>query len=186
MDKKINRCDWANKDPLLKDYHDNVWGKPIYDDKKLFRMLVLESMQAGLSWLTILKKIDNFDKAFDGFDPDIIVSYDEKKEDELMENQGIIRNRLKIKSVKKNALAYQKIVRDFGSFSDYLWDFVDFKPIINKWDEVSQIPAKSLLSEKISADMKKRGFKFVGPTIIYSFMQAVGMINDHLVTCDFK
>lgn len=186
MDKNINSCDWANKDPLLKSYHDQEWGIPIYDDKKLFRMLVLETMQAGLSWLTILKKIDNFDRAFDSFDPDIIANYDEKKEKELMEDEGIIRNSLKIKSVKKNAIAYQKVVEDFGSFSDYLWGFVDNKPIVNSWESIDQVPSKTDLSQKISRDMKKRGFSFVGPTVIYSFIQAVGMVNDHLISCDFK
>ncbi len=186
MDKNISRCDWANKDPLLKIYHDQEWGRPLYDNKKLFRMLILETMQAGLSWLTILKKMDKFDRAFDGFDPDIIANYDEKKEKELMEDEGIIRNSLKIKSVKKNALAYQKVVENFGSFSDYLWGFVDNKPLVNSWESIDQVPSKTDLSQKISSDMKKRGFSFVGPTVIYSFIQAVGMVNDHLLSCDFR
>lgn len=186
MDTNLKRCKWAENDPEMMDYHDNFWGKPLYDDKKLFRMLVLETMQAGLSWKTILSKMDNFDQAFDGFDPDIIVTYDDKKEDLLMENKGVIRNKLKIRSVKKNALAYKRVVEDFGSFSAYLWGFVDNKPIVNKWSKPSQVPTKTELSEKLSKDMKKRGFSFVGPTTIYSFMQAVGMVNDHLLTCDFR
>ncbi|MDD7305160.1 MAG: DNA-3-methyladenine glycosylase I [Peptoniphilaceae bacterium] len=186
MDDIIKRCDWAKKDLLLQEYHDKFWGKPVYDDRILFKMLVLETMQAGLSWLTVLKKIDNFDRAFDGFDPLIICNYDDKKEQELMEDKGIIRNRLKIKSVKANAIAFLKIVEEFGSFSKYLWAFVDNKVIENKREKSSDIPVRTELSDKISADMKKRGFKFVGSITIYSYLEAVGLVNDHLLSCDFR
>lgn len=186
MKEEIIRCDRAKDHILLQEYHDSVRGKPLYDDKKLFRMLVLETMQAGLSWLTVLKKLDNFDKAFDGFDPDIIVNYDDKKEAELLKDKGIIRNRLKIKSVKANAQAYKKIQEEFGSFSDYLWKFVDYKPIVNRREDLKEVPSKTDLSDKISKDMKKRGFKFIGSTTIYAFMQAVGLVNDHLLSCSFR
>lgn len=186
MKEEIIRCGRAKDHILLQEYHDSVRGKPLYDDKKLFRMLVLETMQAGLSWLTVLKKLDNFDKAFDGFDPDIIVNYDDKKEAELLKDKGIIRNRLKIKSVKANAQAYKKIQEEFGSFSDYLWKFVDYKPIVNRREDLKEVPSKTDLSDKISKDMKKRGFKFIGSTTIYSFIQAVGLVNDHLLSCSFR
>lgn len=182
----MKRCDWAMKSLIEQKYHDHQWGKPVYDGKELFRMLILEGMQAGLSWVTILKKMRNLCEAFDNFDPEILVNYDENKEMELMKNEGIIRNRLKIKSVAVNARAYCKVCDEFGSFSAYLWGFVDHKPILNTWKDISEVPAKTELSGRISSDMKKRGFKFVGPTIIYAFMQSVGMVNDHLLDCDFR
>jgi len=185
MDKK-KRCDWADKSLIEQEYHDQKWGKPVYNDRELFKMLILESMQAGLSWSTILKKIHTLNEAYDDFDPDILMNYDDKKEAELMKNEGVIRNLLKIKSVAKNAKAYHKVSEEYGSFSEYLWQFVDRKPIINRWKDISEVPAKTELSDKISADMKKRGFKFVGSTTVYAFMQSVGMVNDHLLDCDFR
>lgn len=185
MENKI-RCDWATKTDIEARYHDNVWGIPEYDDKKLFKMLMLEGMQSGLSWLTILKKMDAICDAFYDFDPNILINFDEEKEFELMKNEGIIRNRLKIKSAKINAQAYFKIVEEFGSFGEYIWAFVDNKPIINNWEKMSDIPSKTELSDKMSKDMKKRGFKFIGSTIIYAFMQATGMVNDHLINCEFR
>ena len=182
----IKRCDWANHSLLEQKYHDEKWGVPIFDDKELFKMLCLEGMQAGLSWSTILQKMDGLCKAFDNFDPDIVVNYDEDKEAELLQNKEIIRNRLKVKSVANNAKAYFKICEEFGSFSDYLWGFVNHTPIINSWESITEVPAKTELSDKISKDLKKRGFKFIGSTIIYAFMQSVGMVNDHLLDCEFR
>lgn len=177
------RCAWVSSDPLYIKYHDEEWGVPIHDDRKLFEFLVLETFQAGLSWITILKKRENFRKAFDNFDPVKISQYDENKIDELMKNEGIIRNRKKIEAIINNAKAFLKIQEEFGSFDKYLWQFVDNKPIINSWADISCIPSKTALSEKISKDMKKRGFKFFGPTICYAHMQAVGMVNDHTTDC---
>lgn len=184
--KQITRCDWAKTNPLEQDYHDTRWGKPVFDDHELFKMLVLEGMQAGLSWVTVLKKMEAFCKAFDNFIPEVVAAYDEHKEEELMQNEGIIRNRLKIKSAAINAKAYLRVCEEFGSFSDFLWSYVDHKPIINSWRSMEEVPAKTELSDKISKDLKKRGFKFVGSTIVYAFMQAVGMVNDHLLDCDFR
>jgi len=186
MEKKIKRCDWANHDKLEQEYHDNKWGIPVFDDKELFKMFCLEGMQAGLSWLTILKKMDALCEAFDDFVPEIVAKYDENKEYELLHNKTIIRNRLKIKSVSINAKAYFKICEEFGSFSNYLWRFVNYKPIINSWKSIDEVPSRTELSDKISKDLKKRGFKFVGPTIVYAFMQSVGMVNDHLLECEFR
>lgn len=186
MYKVIKRCDWALHNQIEQDYHDTKWGIPVYDDKELFKMLILEGMQAGLSWLTVLKKMDAFCEAFDNFDPAIIINYNEKKELELLQNERIIRNRLKIKSVSINAKAYFEICNEFGSFSNYLWGFVDNKPIVNSWKSFNEVPTRTELSDKISKDLKKRGFKFVGTTIIYAFMQAVGIVNDHLIDCDFR
>ncbi|KGG81310.1 DNA-3-methyladenine glycosylase [Caloranaerobacter azorensis H53214] len=177
------RCGWVNDDPIYIKYHDEEWGIPIHDDKKLFEFLVLEIFQAGLSWITILKKRDNFRKAFDNFDPVKISKYDEDKIKELMENKGIIRNRKKIEAVINNAKAFLKIQQEFGSFDKYLWQFVDNKPIVNSWADNSLVPSKTKLSEKISTDMKKRSFIFFGPTICYAYMQAVGMVNDHIIGC---
>ncbi|MDO4711249.1 MAG: DNA-3-methyladenine glycosylase I [Peptostreptococcaceae bacterium] len=186
MEKKIKRCDWANYSLLEQEYHDEKWGIPVFEDKELFKMLCLEGMQAGLSWVTVLKKMGSLCEAYDDFDPEIVVGYDEKKEEELLQNEGIIRNRLKVKSVTINAKAYFKVCEKFGSFRNYLWGFVDHKPIINSWKTVEEVPAKTELSDKISKDLKKRGFKFVGSTIVYAFMQAVGMVNDHLLDCDHR
>lgn len=177
------RCQWAGSDPLYIEYHDKEWGKPIFDDRLLFEFLILEGMQAGLSWSTILKKRDNFRIAFNNFEAEIIVRYDQTKVKELLENSGIIRNRLKIESAIQNAKSFLEIQNEAGSFSHYIWQFVDHKPLINKWKSLSEIPAKTTLSDEMSRDLKKRGFKFVGSTICYAFMQAVGMVNDHMVTC---
>jgi DNA-3-methyladenine glycosylase I len=181
-DQKI-RCKWANTDPEYLAYHDKEWGVPVYDDRLLFEYIILEGMQAGLNWLTILKKRENYRQCLNGFDAKKIAKYDKRKMDALLKNPGIIRNRLKIQSLITNANAFLKIVDEFGSFSDYIWQFTDGKPIQNHWKNHSQIPANTSLSDKISKDLKKRGFKFVGSTICYAFMQAVGMVNDHTTTC---
>lgn len=181
MDKR--RCDWCLSDPLYIKYHDEEWGVPIYDDQQLFEFLILETFQAGLSWFTILKKREHFRQAFDQFDFHKIANYTPKKMQTIMNNKGVIRNKLKIKSATSNAKAFIKIQKEFGSFSDYIWSFVDGKPIQNKFGNMAQLPAKNELSTKISVDLKKRGFKFVGPTIVYAHMQATGMVNDHLDYC---
>ena len=181
MEQK-KRC-WENITPLMEKYHDYEWGTPLHNDKKLFEFLILDGAQAGLSWNTILNKRENFRKALDDFDYAKISKYSEKKVEELMQNSGIIRNRSKIQSFISNAQAFMKIQQEFGSFDEYLWKFVNGVPIQNNWHSWDEVPAKTPLSEQISKDLKKRGFKFVGPTIIYAFMQAVGMVNDHLVNC---
>ena len=183
--KKIIRCDWANKSELEKKYHDEEWGIPVHNDKKLFKMLILEGKQAGLSWTTVLSKMETLYEAFDDFDPNIIIKYDDKKVEELLKNEGVIRNKLKIDAVINNAKQYFKLCEEFGSLDKYLWAYVDNKPIKNSWTKIEEVPARTELSDKISKDLKKRGFKFVGSTIIYAFMQAIGMVNDHLVTCSF-
>ena len=186
MEKKIKRCAWANNNKLEQEYHDEKQGIPVFEDKELFKMLCLEGMQAGLSWVTVLNKMQGLCEAYDDFDPEIVINYDEKKEEELLQNEGIIRNRLKVKSVAINAKAYFKVCEEFDSFSNYLWGFVNHKPIINSCKSIEEVPAKTELSDRISKDLKKRGFKFVGSTIVYAFMQAVGMVNDHLLDCDFR
>ena len=180
-----NRCGWAKgeKDIL---YHDTEWGVPSHDDAYIFEMLILEGFQAGLSWNTILQKRENFRKAFDNFDYKKIAEYDTTKLSELLKNEGIIRNKLKINSTVTNAKAFMKVQEEFGSFAKYIWNFTDNKRIINKWKELSEVPATSELSNKISKDLKKRGFKFIGSTIIYSFLQAIGIIDDHLMSCPYK
>lgn len=180
----MNRCGWVNDDLLYIDYHDHEWGEPVYDDRLLFEFLNLEGAQAGLSWYTILKKRENYRKAFDNFDAEIIANYDDKKIAELLNNEGIVRNKLKVNAVVTNAKAFLKVVEEFGSFSAYIWSFVDGKPIQNHHKSLSDVPSKTERSEKMSKDLKKRGFKFVGSTICYSFMQAAGLVNDHIVTCD--
>ena len=177
------RCAWPGDDPLYVSYHDDEWGVPIYDDQLLFAKLILDGAQAGLSWITILRKRDNYWQAFDQFDPQKIAAYDEAKFEQLMNNPGIVRNRQKIRAAIKNAQAYLQLKEELGSFSDFLWDFVDGKPINNGWTTLSQIPAKTPHSEAMSKALKKRGFSFVGPTIVYAFMQAVVMVNDHTVDC---
>ena len=177
------RCFWVNEDPLYIKYHDNEWGNPVFDDKTLFEFLLLETFQAGLSWITILKKRENFREAFDNFDYKIIANYKEDKFDELVKNQGIIRNKLKIKSAITNAILFIEIQKKYGSFSKFIWSYVDGKPILNKFDKREEVPATTELSDKISKDLKKLGFKFVGSTIIYAFMQAIGMVNDHTTDC---
>jgi DNA-3-methyladenine glycosylase I len=176
------RCHWPGQDPLYVAYHDEEWGVPEYDDQALFEKLLLDGFQAGLSWITILRKRDAFRQAFDGFDPAIIVRYNEKKLAALMQNEGIVRNRAKIEGTVASARAYLTIQEEMG-FSTYLWNFFDGKPLNNKLRDKSQIPTETPLSLKISKDLKQRGFKFCGPTIVYAFCQAVGMVNDHVVPC---
>lgn len=182
MDEKM-RCPWAGNDPIYVNYHDKEWGVPVFDDKTLFEMLILDGFQAGLSWITILKKRDNFRIAFDNFDPYKIAQYDDIKKNQLMQNPLIIRNKLKIEAAINNARQYIRIIESKGSFSNYIWDFVDGRPIVNKWKEVRQIPTSTKYSDKMSIQMKKDGFSFVGTTICYAFMQAAGLVNDHLVCC---
>ena len=176
------RCSWATTE-LYKEYHDNEWGKPVHNDRKLFEMLILEGMQAGLSWLTILNKRMGFREAFDNFDYQKITFYDEAKIEELMQNANIVRNRLKIKSAITNAQQFIKIQEEYGSFNAFIWSYVDNKPIHNHFKSEAEIPAATPLSDKISKDLKKRGFKFVGSTIIYAYMQAIGIVNDHVQSC---
>lgn len=182
MDAKI-RCPWACNSPIYIDYHDNEWGRPVHDDKKLFEMLILECMQAGLSWITILKKREAYREAFDDFDPEKVAHYGDVKFQQLMANAGIVRNRLKILAAINNAQAFLDATKKYGSFDDMLWKYVDYTPIVGHWKKMEDIPATTLLSDTISKDLKKMGFKFVGSTTIYAFMQAVGMVNDHITTC---
>ncbi|WKD85930.1 DNA-3-methyladenine glycosylase 1 [Polaribacter huanghezhanensis] len=177
------RCFWVNNDPLYIEYHDKEWGKPVYDDATLFEFLLLETFQAGLSWITILKKRENFRKAFDHFDYQKIANYKQDKFDELIVNSGIIRNKLKVKSAITNAQLFMEIQKEFGSFSKFIWNYVDGKPIKNSFKTREEVPATTELSDTISKELKKRGFKFVGSTIIYAFMQATGMVNDHSTDC---
>ncbi|MFT8341658.1 MAG: DNA-3-methyladenine glycosylase I [Clostridium beijerinckii] len=179
----IKRCEWVTKEELYIEYHDKEWGVPVYDDRKLFEMLCLEGAQAGLSWWTILKKRENYKEAFDNFEAEKIVKYTEEKLEQLMQDKGIVRNRRKIESVVTNAKAFLKIREEYGSFSNYIWKFVDNKPIINSWKSIGEVPASNELSDKMSKQLKKDGFKFVGSTICYSFMQAIGMVNDHTTEC---
>lgn len=182
MEEK-NRCNWCVGNDLYEKYHDEEWGVPVYDDQKLFEFLLLETFQAGLSWITILKKRENFRLAFDDFDYLKVALYTENKIQELMQNSGIIRNQLKIRSAVTNALSFIKIQKEYGSFSNYIWAFTDNKPIVNKRKTLKEVPAATPLSDKISKDLKKRGFKFVGSTVIYAHMQATGMVDDHVTYC---
>ncbi|MBF0707275.1 DNA-3-methyladenine glycosylase I [Alkalihalobacillus hwajinpoensis] len=179
----MNRCAWVNEEEIYKEYHDHEWGVPVYDDQKLFEMLILEGAQAGLSWITILKRRENYRAAFDQFIVEKVATYDEDKIQELLHNEGIIRNKLKVRGTVKNAKAFMEIQEEFGSFSSYIWCFTQDTPIINDWKSIEEVPAETELSKKISKDMKKRGFTFVGPVIIYSFLQAVGLVNDHTTDC---
>ncbi len=179
------RCTWCGDDPQYVEYHDNVWGRPVYDSKVLFEKLCLDGQQAGLSWITILRKQQNYEQAFANFEPKVIATFDEHKVEELMQNPGIVRNRLKVNSIIKNAkafLAYEEVHGE-GSFKTFLWDFVGGKPIQNTWQSMAEVPAETDESKAMSKQLKKLGFSFVGPTICYAFMQAVGMVNDHLVNC---
>lgn len=178
-----HRCAWPKNDPLYIKYHDEEWGVPLKDDKAIFEFLILETFQAGLSWITVLRKRNNFRKAFDDFDYNKIALFDESKIEELLNDTGIIRNKLKITAAVSNAKAFLKVQKEYGSFSKYIWGFVNHQPIINSWNDISELPAKTELSNKISADLKKRGFKFVGSTVVYAHMQATGMVNDHVVGC---
>ncbi|MEK3865487.1 DNA-3-methyladenine glycosylase I [Paenibacillus sp. FSL H7-0716] len=180
---EITLCAWVNEDPLYIAYHDEEWGKPLYDDRKLFELLMLEGMQAGLSWYTVLKKRAHYREVFDGFDPEKIVHYDEPKIAELMNDPGIIRNRLKIDSIIRNASVYLQISAETGSFANYLWSFVGGAPAINHWKTRADVPASTAQSDAMSKALKKRGMKFVGSTICYAFMQASGMVDDHSLDC---
>lgn len=177
------RCAWCGSDPLYTLYHDTEWGVPLHDDRKLFEMLILEGAQAGLSWITILRKRDEYRRAFDRFDPKKIIRFDKKKVNALMRNPGIVRNRLKIESVKKNAAAFLTVQKGFGSFDAYIWQFVNGNPIVNSRRSLKDIPSATPESDAMSKDMKKRGFTFAGSTICYAFMQACGMVNDHETRC---
>jgi len=179
----IKRCHWSTDDPIYISYHDNEWGIPVHDDVHLFEMLVLEGNQAGLSWLTVLKKRENYRKAFDGFRPEVVAKYDQRKIGELLANSGIIRNKAKIEAAIQNARCALKIQEEYGSLDSYLWGFVGANPIQNAWKGPKEIPSETKESDLMSRELKKRGFKFVGSTICYAFMQAVGMVNDHEVSC---
>ena len=181
--EQVMRCPWAGNDDDYIAYHDFEWGVPVHDDHRLFEFLILEGAQAGLSWQTILRKRENYRRAFDAFDPAVIAVYDEKRIGELLSNPGLVRNRLKINSAVRNAREFVKVQEEFGSFDRYIWDFVGGRQVVNRWESLRQIPAETVESRAVSKDLKKRGFSFVGPTIIYAYMQAVGMVNDHLVSC---
>ncbi len=180
-DKK--RCDWSTKDPLYIQYHDEEWGVPLHDDQGLFEFLILETFQAGLSWITVLKKRENFREAFDNFDCEKVAVYGEEKVQELLQDAGIIRNKLKIRAAISNARAFMEVQSEFGSFDTYIWNFVDGEAIQNAFQAMNEIPATTKVAEDLSKDLKKRGFKFVGPTVVYAHMQATGMVNDHIVDC---
>lgn len=177
------RCTWCGTDPMYVKYHDEEWGVPVYDDQKLFEFLILEGAQAGLSWITILKRREAYKKAFSNFDPQKVARFTDKKISRLLNNEGIIRNKLKIHAAVNNAKAFLRIQEEFGSFSNYQWQFVDHQPIVNKWKSTKELPAETKISQALSKDLKSRGFSFVGPTIIYAHMQAVGMVNDHTMEC---
>jgi len=179
----LTRCGWHGTDPLYVQYHDEEWGLPLHDEHRLFEMLILEGAQAGLSWITVLRKREAYRAAFDNFDPRKVAQYDAKKVAELLSNPGIIRNRAKVAAAIGNAQAFLAVQEEFGSFDSYIWQFVDGRPIQNQWETLRQIPAETAESHAMSKDLKKRGFRFVGPTICYAHMQATGMVNDHLVGC---
>jgi len=179
----MKRCGWAGSDPLYVAYHDEEWGVPVHDDDTLFEFLLLEGFQAGLSWLTILRKREAFRKAFAGFDAGKVARFDRRKLDRLLQNPGIVRNRLKVEAAKKNARAFLEVQKEFGSFSVYLWEFVGGRPKKNRWKTMKEVPASTSQSDTLSKDLKQRGFSFVGSTICYAHMQAVGMVNDHLTSC---
>ncbi len=181
--KERVRCAWVGSDPLMIAYHDNEWGAPLHDDRLLFEFLILDGAQAGLSWITILRKREAYRRAFDGFDPERVARYREARVERLLADAGIVRNRLKIESAVTNARAFLAVREEFGTFDRYLWDFVGGKPVQNRLGKIGQIPATSPLSDLVSRDLKKRGFRFVGSTIVYAFMQAAGLVNDHLVAC---
>jgi len=183
MKKELTRCPWCASCDIYTDYHDKEWGVPVHDDKKHFEFLVLESAQAGLSWLTVLKKRENYKKAYMNFDAKKVAKFGPEKIDELMNNEGIIRNLKKIEASINNAACFISIQKEFGSFDSYIWSFTGGKPVVNKWRNLKELPPETELSDKISKDLKKRGFKFIGSTIIYSYLQAVGVVNDHLVNC---
>lgn len=179
----LHRCEWAGSDPLYIEYHDKEWGVPSYDDRHLFEMLILEGAQAGLSWITILKKRENYRRLFDEFDPEVIARYGKRKVEALLKDVGIVRNRLKVEATILNARACLEVQENEGSLSDYLWQFVNGEPIVNRWTTMKEVPASTAQSDEMSKALKKRGFKFAGSTICYAFMQAVGMVNDHTTRC---
>lgn len=179
----MSRCPWAESSELYQKYHDEEWGVPVHDDRRLFEFLILEGAQAGLSWITILNRREGYRRAYEGFDPSIVACYGEAKKIALLQDPGIIRNRLKVEASVTNAIAFLKVVEEFGTFDAYQWGFVDGKPIVNAFKTISEIPATSPISDAMSKDMKKRGFRFVGSTILYAHMQACGLVNDHLVDC---
>ena len=182
----IKRCSWCEKDDLYRNYHDTEWGKPVYDDATLFEYLVLESFQAGLSWHTILKKRENFRKAFDNFDYEIIAQYDDAKIDSLLQNEGIIRHQLKIMATINNAKMFKEIQVEYDTFSKYIWSFINHQHIDNSPKSLDEVPATTIISDKIAKELKKKGFKFLGTTTVYAFMQAIGMVNDHVIDCSFR
>ena len=177
------RCGWVSDDPLYIDYHDKEWGVPVYDDRELFEMLILEGAQAGLSWITILKRRETYRAAYDDFDPDKMAEWTDEKMTALLKDPGIIRNKLKVAAAKQNAMVYLQVVDEYGSFKDFIWSFVDHKPVTNSWKTVSDIPVTTKESDAMSKALKKKGFKFTGSTICYAFMQAVGLVNDHTTSC---
>ncbi len=179
----MNRCEWANSNPLETQYHDEEWGVPVHDDRLLFEMLTLEGAQAGLSWATILKKRAGYLEAFDQFDIQKIATYSDKKIAQLLENPNIVRNKLKVNATVVNAQCVLEVQQEYGSFDAYIWSFVDGKPIQNQWQSLSEVPSKTAISDEMSKSLKKKGFKFIGSTTCYAFMQAVGMVNDHVVSC---
>ena len=183
LSSTLVRCPWCGDDPLYVSYHDEEWGVPVRDDRALFAKLLLDGAQAGLSWITILRKRDGYYRAFDGFDPEAMAAYDEAKVEALLQNPGIVRNRQKVNAFVTNAQAYLRLQEDEGSFSELLWSFVDGEPLVNEWETMADLPAETEASRAMSRALKARGFSFVGPTICYAFMQAVGMVNDHLVSC---
>lgn len=182
-EQTLERCGWCGSDPIYLAYHDQEWGVPVHNERDWFEFLILEGAQAGLSWITILKKRPAYRLAFDHFDPTAVAGYDEVRQQELLSNSGIVRNRLKIAAAIQNARSFLAVQDEFGSFDSYIWRFVDGKPIQNRWTSLAQVPASTPISEQISRDLSKRGFRFVGPTIIYALMQATGMVNDHVVSC---
>jgi DNA-3-methyladenine glycosylase I len=179
----VMRCAWAGSEPMYVAYHDHEWGVPVHDDRTLFEFLVLEGAQAGLSWSTILRKRENYRQAFDGFDPVKVAEYDDEKIAELLNNPGIVRNRLKVNSAVQNARAFLKVQEEFGSFDEYVWQFTGGQPLVNRWKSIMEIPAETAESRMLSKDLIQRGFRFVGPTICYAHMQATGMVNDHTIDC---
>lgn len=183
MKESLQRCGWVTDSPLYRDYHDREWGVPVHDDHTLFERLVLEGAQAGLSWYTILRKREQYREAFDRFDPVQVAEYDDRKIEELMTNEGIVRNRAKIASAVRNARCFLQVQQEFGSFDAYIWQFVGGHPIRNRWESLQEVPASTPISEAMSKDLKKRGFTFVGPTICYALMQATGMVQDHVTSC---
>ena len=179
----MKRCSWCEGNVQYIEYHDTDWGVPVHDDNKHFEYLILEGAQAGLSWLTILKRRENYRKVYDGFDPEIVASYDEEKIQTLLSDPGIIRNKLKVRASVNNAILFLDIQKEFGSFDNYIWGYTGGKTVKNTWKDLSELPAKTELSDKISSDLKKRGFKFTGSTIIYAHLQAAGIVNDHVTDC---